>query len=130
MVLTVLGLYIIALMPVSWNPWPHRIHMLGVIIAGSSMLATVVLDWLLTKPRAGRYTYNWRFLRFTSLTCIIAGGWLTFGSADLIGWYSVALLGEMLLLGGYLQWIVLKTYMGEGNRTALAKILHKIVLVD
>lgn len=128
--LTVIGLYLIALMPVAWHGWPERFHIFGVMLAGLSMLATVVLDAVLTKPSSGRNRNNWRFVRFISVILIVSGGWLTYGSARLVGWYSVALLGESLLLAGYLLWIVLKTYLGEGNRSELSKILHKIVLVD
>lgn len=128
--LTVLGLYLIALMPVSWAPWPYRIHMFGVILAGSSMLATVVFDGLLTKIRPHRSLAQWRFVRFFSIVLIISGGWITFGSARIIGWYDIALVGEGLLIAGYLLWILLKTILGEGNRTVLAKIAQKIVRID
>lgn len=128
--LTVFGLYLIALMPVSWTPWPYRVHMFGVILAGASMLATVVLDGLLTKIRPRRSLNTWRLVRFVAIIMIIGGGWITFGSTHVIGWYDIALVGEGLLLGGYLLWIVQKTYLGEGNRTVLAKIARKIVLID
>lgn len=126
--LTVIGLYLIALMPVEWYTWPHRLHMAGVILAGLSMLATVVLDWLLTKPRPGHT--NWRLLRTLSLVLIVSGGWLTLGSTNTFQWYNVSLLGETMMIGGYLLWIALKTYLGEGNRTAFSRLLKRVVFID
>lgn len=128
--LTILGLYLVALMPVSWKPWPNRIHMFGLALAGLSMLATVVLDELLTKPRLGSRTKLWRLVRWTSFAAIVSGGWFTLASSEILGWYDVSLLGEVLMLGGYALWIMMKTYLGEGNRTILARNLRKIVLID
>lgn len=128
--LTVIGLYIIALMPLSWGPVQYTIHMLGVTLAYGSMLATVIMDGLLTKTRLIRGVRNWRLFRFSSLVLILIGGWLTLGSTQTLQWYHVSLLGETMLLGGYLSWIILKTYVGEGNRTVLSRILKKIVLID
>jgi hypothetical protein len=128
--LTVLGLYLVALMPVSWRPIPYYIHMFGVILAGVSMLATVVFDSLLTKTRSGKHAYAWRIMRFLSFVLILSGGWLTLGSAEPFNWYNVSLLGECLLVGGYFVWISFKTYQGEGNRTVLARILKKMVFID
>lgn len=128
--LTVIGLYLIALMPVSWSGWPYHIHMFGVLLAGCSMLATVVFDGLLTKIRPQKGDTSWRILRVIAITLIITGGWITFGSTKITGWYNISLIGESLLLAGYLLWIVQKTYLGEGNRTILAKIAKRIVLID
>lgn len=130
MTFTILGLYLVALMPITWRPVPYHIHLFGVALAGASMLATVILDGLLTKTGKDGHTWLWHLTRLASFLCIIIGGVLTFGSVDSIGWYHVSLLGETLLLVGYYVWIVLRTVLGEGNRTVLARILHKIVLVD
>lgn len=125
--MTILGLYAVALVPISWN---NRLHMAGMILAGISMLLTVVVDGLLSKPtRTGR-KIHWRLIRLSSFTLILIGGWLTFGSAELIGLYDLALLGETLMLLGYLMWVGLKTYQGEGNRSQLSRSLKKIVLID
>lgn len=125
--LTILGLYIVALVPLSWN---SRLHMAGMILAGLSMFATVLVDDLLSKsPRKGS-RIHWRTIRFLSLLLISIGGWLTLGSAQLIGWYNVALLGETAMLLGYLLWVSVKTYQGEGNRSLLSRSLKKIVLID
>jgi hypothetical protein len=128
--LTVLGLYLVALMPVSWRPIPYYVHMFGIILAGASMLATVILDSLLTKTKNGKNANLWRLTRFVAFALIISGGLLTLGSAHPFNWYRVSLLGESLLITGYFVWIALKTFQGEGNRTVLARILKKVVFID
>lgn len=125
--LTILGLYIVALVPLSWN---SRVHMAGMVLAGISMLLTVLADGLLTKQSARGHGSIWRTIRVTSLLSITVGGWLTIGSADIIGWYNVSLLGEIMMLLGYLLWVGFKTYQGEGRRTNLSRLLHKFVLID
>lgn len=126
---TVFGLYIVALMPVSWRPIPHTIHMFGVALAGISMLATVVIDGLLTKSHDG-HVGLWRLTRFVSFVSIIVGGVIMAGSTELLHWFNLSLVGESLVLWGYLVWIVLKTYAGEGNTTVLARILKKFIFID
>jgi hypothetical protein len=106
--------------------------MIGFSMAGLSMLATVVADWLLTKPSARKGASNlaWRLVSLCSLALIVVGGWLTLGSMRSIRWFDVSLIGELMAIGGYYLWIVMKTYAGEGNRTVLSRILKKIVLID
>lgn len=128
--ITIIGFYIIALMPISWHPWPYRLHFFGVILAGLSMAATVVVDTLLSKTRRNQRSVQWRTLRFVAFCLIIIGGYVTFGSARPVGWYNLALLGELLMLLGYGIWVVVKTYQGEVNRSLLSKQLKKLVLVD
>jgi multisubunit Na+/H+ antiporter MnhG subunit len=128
--LTILGLYLVALMPVAWKPVPYYIHMFGVALAGASMLATVIIDGLLTKTRPNHYTAWWRLVRFVSFGLIVTGGALTAASAEPLQWYRISLLGESLLLAGYFLWIALKTYEGEGNRTVLSRILRKVIFID
>lgn len=128
--LTVVGLYLVALMPITWRPIPYHIHLFGVSLAGASMLVTVVLDGLLSKTGKDGHPNLWRLIRFLSFSLIVVGGVLTFGSIDSIGWYDVSLLGETLLIAGYFIWITLRTFLGEGNRTVLARILRKLVLID
>ena len=128
--LTVTGLYIAALMPVAWEPWPYRIHLFGVILFGTSMAATVVIDTLLTRTRRNDSLTQWRLLRTLSFVLIVAGGYFTFGSSNVIDWFQLALLGELMMMLGYTIWIIDKTYRGEGSRSQLSKLLHKIVLVD
>lgn len=127
--LTIIGLYLVALMPVSWQPWPYRLHFFGVFLAGVSMALTVVLDGLLTKTRkSGRAIYV-RSVRFLSVLLILIGGFLTFGSAEVVGWFNVALIGESLILLGYGLWVYMKTRQGEGPRTKLSHLVQKIIIV-
>lgn len=128
--LSIAGLYIAAFFPVAWEPWPYRIHFFGVILFGVSIAATVVVDSLLTKPRKKKGYRLWRFLRLVSFLLIIVGGYITFGSATVIDWFRLALLGEMLMFAGYGIWIMDKTYRGEGSRTRLSKIFRGLVLID
>lgn len=126
--LTMMGLYLIALMPITWKPIPYYIHMSGVVIVGLSALATVIIDGLLTKA-SGKNRLSWAIVRAVSSIMIVCGGVLTFGSAEPFEWFHVSLLGEALLLNGYFAWVVLKTYQGEGNETVLARIVKKMVFV-
>lgn len=128
--LTIIGLYLVAFMPVSWEPWPYRVHMFGVILAGSSMAATVIVDGLLSQTAHSKHAATWRFVRYIAAGLIIVGGFITFGSAKVIDWFQVSLLGEYMILSGYTLWIMVKTYQGEGPRTKLSKLLKNIVVVD
>src|SRR5690606_26920792 len=94
----VVSLYVMALMPVGWKPWPYRIHVAALTVAGLSMIATVVADGLLSRTRRSASANAWRLLRFSSVCLIIIGGWLTFGSSDFVGWYRLSLLGEGTML--------------------------------
>ncbi len=128
--LTVAGLYIAALMPVAWEPWSYRIHIFGVVLAGVSMAATVVVDTLLTRTKRKKHVKLWRFLRLVSFLLIVIGGYITLGSAALISWFQLALFGELMMLVGYAIWIIDKTYRGEGARSRLSRLLGKVVLID
>lgn len=128
--LTVLGLYIAALMPVALEPIPYHIHIFGVALSGISMAATVVLDTLLTRVRRGRSHFWWRSLRVLSFFLIVIGGYITFGSTQIINKFQLALLGEAAMFAGYFLWIFDKTYRGEGSRSQLSKLLRGLVLID
>ncbi len=128
--LTILGLYLVAFMPVTWRPVPHYIHMAGVTLAGISITATVVVDGLLSKTRKSKRQDAWRAVRIAAFSMILIGGWITFGSIHEIGWYYSSGFGELLMVGGYGLWIIVKTYHGDGGRTTLSKLLHNFVLVD
>jgi hypothetical protein len=128
--LTVTGLYIAALMPIAWEPWPYRLHVFGVVLAGSSMAMTVVVDTALTRTRRKKGFSLWRALRLMSFLMIVIGGYLTLGSVRQINWYKLALLGELLMFFGYGFWVADKTYRGEGARSALSRLLSKVVLID
>lgn len=127
--LTVIGFYIAALMPVAWEPWPYRLHVFGVALAGLCMAATVVADSLLTRSRRNQPA-GWRLLRLMSFLIIVIGGYITFGSNSRIEWFQLSLLGELMMFLGYGLWVVDKTYRGEGARSRLSMLLSKIVLID
>lgn len=128
--LTILGLYMVALSPISWYPVGYRIHMTGMILAGLGIMATVIADDLLSKIHDTKNLGFWRFIRTVSFLLILIGGVVTFGSTSVIGWFDIALVGELMMIAGYTIWIYMKTYLGEGNRSELSKILKRIVLVD
>lgn len=128
--LTIIGFYLIALMPISWHPWPYRLHITGVFLAGLSMAATVVVDTLLSKTRRNQNTSAWRALRLIAFSSIIIGGYITYCSLASVGLLNLSLLGELLMLFGYGIWIIVKTYQGETNRSLLSRQLKSLVLVD
>jgi hypothetical protein len=127
---TIVGLYMVALFPVSWQPWPYRLHFIGVTITGVSIAATVVFDILLSKTRKNHNAAKTRAGKMLAFFSILIGGWLTFGSSSAIGWFNVALIGELFMLVGYAIWIGIKTYQGEDPRSALSRQLKHIVFVD
>ena len=126
---TIIGLYLVALMPVSWHPWPYRLHFFGVALAGVSMAATVIADSLLTKVSSSTHMLRDKLLRITSFLLIVAGGYLTYGSSDTVHWFRVAFIGESLLLLGYSIWVFIKTIQGEGQRSRLSKLVQKIITI-
>lgn len=128
--LTIIGLYLVVFMPISWKPVPYAIHMFGVTLAGVSIVLTVVADWLLSKTRRTKNLRSWRLVRFTAVFSILVGGWITFGSVEGLSWYDSAGLGELLMIGGYGLWIIVKTYHGDGGRTTISKIMRDFVLID
>lgn len=125
--LTILGLYLVALMPVSWRPWPYRIHLFGFALAGLCMVLTVIADGLLTKTKKSTHLTRNRILRLLSVVLIVTGGYITFGSTDLVGWYELSLLGECLILLGYTIWVYMKTIQGESPRSRLSVLIGKII---
>ncbi len=128
--LTIIGLLLVAFMPMDWKPYASRVHLFGFFLVGVSMVGTVVADWLLTKVRPRKHLGRWRFLRFISLIMIIVGGVLSLGSNSIFAWFDLLLIGEVLMLGGYAIWVGIKTHLGEGSRSRLSRLLNKIVLVD
>jgi len=128
--LTIIGFYLVALMPISWHPWPYRLHIAGVFIAGLSMAATVVVDTLLSKTRRNQHTSVWRSLRLIAFSSIIIGGYISYCSLASVGLLNLSLLGELLMLFGYGIWIIVKTYQGETNRSVLSMQLKSLVLMD
>lgn len=127
---TILGLYIVALMPISWRPWPYRIHLIAMTIVGISAAATVIADILLSKTKRGVNANAIRLVKMTSFLLIVVGGWLTLGSTEWLRWFYVALPGEIMMMAGYMVWVALKTYQGEDPRSRLSKLLKKVILVN
>ena len=130
MLLTIFGLYIVALMPISWKPWPFYIHLFGMGLVGVSIGATVIFDVLLSKTRKGQNAYKTRFIKMVAFMLIVAGAWITIASEQLIQWMHVSLLGESMMMAGYGIWIIIKTRQGEEPRSTLSRLLKRIVLVD
>jgi hypothetical protein len=128
--ITVGGFYVAALMPIAWEPWPYRLHVIGVAVAGMSMALTVVVDTLLTRTRRNKNMLLWRCIRFCSFMLIVVGGYITFGSNSRINWFQLTLLGELMMFAGYSVWVIDKTYRGEGARSRLSRLLNKVVLID
>lgn len=128
--LTVFGLYLVALMPEGWRPVPYYLHMFGLILAGLSMLVTVMLDYLLTKTRKSRLRGFRRTTRFITMILIVVGGIITFGSTSTAHWFHISLFGEILLLAGYFAWVTLKTYEGEGNESAIYRLLNRLIKIQ
>ena len=125
--LTILGLYLIALMPVTWEVWPHRFHNAGVILAGLSMSATVLMDSILSKNRKNKNEEIWKIIKLFSFTLIISGGIVVILSLEGVGKLNLILLGEFMMFAGYSIWILLKIFLGEGSRSAIGKLFHKLV---
>lgn len=127
---SVVGLYIAALFPVAWEPVGYRIHIFGVMLFGISMAMTVLVDTSLSKTKKKKGYKLWRVFRLFSFMLIISGGYITLGSITILGWFELALLGEVMMFLGYSIWIVDKTYRGEGARSQLSKLFKGMVLID
>lgn len=127
---TIFGLYIVALMPLSWYPVGYNAHMFGMSLVVLSILATVIIDALLTRTHPSSTALWWRMVRLSSVILILVGGYLTLVSTQSLGWLQASLPGEIMIITGYSLWIYLKTYQGEGKRSRISRLLKRIVLVD
>lgn len=127
--ITIIGLYLVALMPLNWEP-VYYIHMFGMCLVGFGAAATVVADSLLTKTPSNHRASLWRLLRLISFLLIIIGGTIIIGSIEEIGAFHLMMIGELMVLAGFSIWVCIKTYMGEGRRSQLSRILKSIVFVD
>lgn len=130
MALTIFGLILVALMPISWKVWPYRIHLIGITLVGISVAMTVVFDILLSKTRKGHNAYKTRFIKLVSFLLIVVGGWIALASIEPLGWYNISFIGESMMLGGYSIWIAIKTYQGEDPRSGLSRLLKRVVLIN
>lgn len=126
---TIIGLYLVALMPLNWEP-VYYVHMFGMCLVGFGATATVVADSLLTKAPRTRRVAVWRVLRLISFMLIVVGGTIIIGSLNEVGAFHLMMIGELMLLLGFAIWVCIKTYMGEGKRSQISKILKSVVLVD
>jgi hypothetical protein len=124
--LTILGLYMIALMPITWEVWPHRLHNIGVAITGISMSATVLTDSILSRTRKSKKANIWRMAKLTSFLLILVGATITALSVEEVNKLQLMLLGEGLMFLGYANWIILKVYIGEGTQSTIGRIVKKL----
>lgn len=125
--LTILGLYMIALMPITWDVWPHRLHNIGVAITGLSMSATVLADSILSRTKKSKKAKYWRIAKLASFLFIMVGATITALSLEEINKLQLMLLGEGLMFLGYANWVVLKTYIGESPRSTIGRIVNKLL---
>ena len=128
--LTIIGLCIVALTPNGWRIWPSRIHLIGMTLVGISAAATVVFDILLSKTPLNQNTPRIKLVKMACFLLIVVGGWLTMGSSHWLEWFQVALPSELMLMGGYLMWVILKTHQGEDPRSGLSRLLKRVILID
>ena len=125
--LTVFGFYLIALFPVSWEVWPHRIHNIGVVIIGTTMAITVLADSVLSKTKRDKHINLWRSFKLLTFVLIVSGGFITYFSLDAVSKMHLILVGELLMYVGYTFWIILKIYLGEGKKSAVARIITRLL---
>lgn len=125
--MSILGLYLIALMPVTWEVWPARLHDFGVIILGISMLLTVAADVILTVNRKSKHSAQWKLIKLASILLIFVGGIIVVLSLAQVNVLNLILLGEVLMFLGYGSWVILKVALGEGRRSAIGRIVQKVV---
>jgi hypothetical protein len=125
--LTILGLYLVALMPVTWKPWPYRIHHFGVVLAGISMCLTVMLDSILSKNKHSKHQGAWRAIKIFALLLIMTGGAIVILSTENIAKLHLILVGEAVMFFGYGVWISLKIYLGVGKTSAIGKIVKRLL---
>ena len=124
--LTILGLYLIALMPVTWRPLPYKLHHFGVLLAGLSMSLTVVLDSILSKHKKNGHTVLWHGIKFLSFLLIVIGGIISILSLERYNKLQLVLVGESSMFVGYSVWVVLKVYLGESKSSTIGRLVKKI----
>lgn len=129
--LIIIGLYMIAFMPIGINETVDRLHYLGFTLAGLGMAATVIVDLILRKAKKGKGFRKWQIVRLLSLGMILIGITISFLSADRFDFkMDISLVGESLLLIGFGTWVLTKTYQGEGARSNVSKLLNKVLIIE
>ncbi len=129
--LIVAGLYLIAFMPLGWNEAAEKLHYFGVALVGVSISLTVMADIVLLKTRKKKHFRLWQFFRISSFLIIVSGLVVTALSANRFGKkLDIALIGEYLMLFGFGLWVILKTYLGEGKRSAISKLVNKVIIFE
>lgn len=127
----IVGLYMIAFLPVGVNDTVEMLHYFGFGIAGFFMVVSVLVDLLLRKTKKGKSQRKWQIIRIASLVLIISGVVVTFLSADRFGsLLTHALIGEGLILLGFATWVIARTYQPEGLQSGFSKVLNKIIIVE
>ncbi len=128
--LTIVGLYLVAFMPLGWTHTVETLHYFGFALAGISMALTVLADIALVKTRKSKNQRKWQIIRMFSMVLIVTGLVITLLSSNRMdNILSIALVGELAILLGYAIWIITKTYQGEGRKTGASKILNKLVII-
>lgn len=127
---TIIGLYLVALMPSSWYGLPRTLHFVGFMIVGVSVAATVIFDILLSKTRRNQNAYRIKIVKSAAFLLIIIGTLITTASIRYFNLTDISLVGEIMIFAGYAIWIITKTKQGEDPRSYLSKQLRKIVLID
>lgn len=128
--LTIVGLYLVAFMPLGWTHTVETLHYFGFALAGISMALTVLADIALLKTRKSKNQRKWQFIRMISMILIVSGLIITLLSSNRMdNILTIALVGELCILLGYAIWIITKTYQGEGRKTGASKILNKLVII-
>ncbi len=129
--LTILGLYVVAFMPLGWTHRVTQIHYFGFFVAGVSIMGTVIVDMLLYKTRDNKYKRYWQSLRLISTLFILAGIVITSLSSTALNEYlKLGLVGEISILIGYTTWVFIKTYQGDCPNSNLAGFLDKVTDIE
>lgn len=130
MMLTIIGLSLVALVPIGWDSWLYYVHIFGMALIAISGSATVVFDILLSKTRRKHNAYKTRLIKLIAFVLMITGSWVTVASTEALNYMNYSFWGEFMMFLGYAIWIIIKTYQGEEPRSALSRLLNRVVLID
>ena len=129
--LIILGLYMVAFLPLNISDTTDFLHYLGFAIVGAGMVFTVVVDSLLRRTRKSSKQPWWKFVRGVSLLLIVAGFVITLLSSERMSTIlEVALVGESMILIGFSTWLLARTYQGEGVQTGFSRALNRVISVQ